>query len=120
MASPPPCQALGPQCRSLPVTLRVASLEDGSESVDHEATWLLGHAGHIVFGPLHRDDRALFVEARLEVGCRYLLEAAGQARSYSRMISTRRSASRSWARDRHSSRSPLMSVAVRLSSGERP
>lgn len=77
---PPPCQALGPQCRSLPVTLRVASLEDGSESVDHEATWLLGHAGHIVFGPLHQDDQALFVEARLEVGCRHLSEAGGQAR----------------------------------------
>jgi len=58
----------------------VASLEDGSESVDHEATWLLGHAGHIVFGPLHHDARALFVEARLEVGCRHLSEAAGQAR----------------------------------------
>jgi hypothetical protein len=32
------------------VTLRVGSLEDGEPSLDHEATWLLGHTEHITFG----------------------------------------------------------------------
>ena len=42
-----PCRKLGSQCRSLRVTLRVGSLEEGDTSLDHEATWLLGHTERI-------------------------------------------------------------------------
>ena len=47
-----PCRKLGSQCRALRVTLRVGSLEEGDTSLDHEATWLLGHTEHITFGEL--------------------------------------------------------------------
>ena len=47
--SAPPCRALGAQCRSLPVTLRIGPLEEGNASLDHEATWLMGHTQHITF-----------------------------------------------------------------------
>jgi hypothetical protein len=47
-----PCRKLGSQCRALRVTLRVGSLEEGDTSLDHEATWLLGHTQRIAFGGL--------------------------------------------------------------------
>ena len=34
------------------MTLRVGSLEEGAASLDHEATWLLGHTRQITFGRL--------------------------------------------------------------------
>lgn len=68
----PPCRALGPQCRSLPVTLRIGPLEDGVASLDHEATWLIGHTQHISFGQIWEDGGELYVEATLHVPCRYL------------------------------------------------
>ena len=68
----PPCGGLGPWCRALRVTLRVGSLEDGADSLDHEATWLLGHTQHISFGELWEDQGDLYADATLHVSCRFL------------------------------------------------
>jgi hypothetical protein len=68
----PPCRALGPQCRSLPVILRIGPLEEGTASLDHEATWLLGHTQHITFSEIWEDEGELYVDATLHVTCRYL------------------------------------------------
>ena len=68
----PPCRDLGPQCRSLPVTLRIGPLEDGAASLDHEATWLIGHTQHVTFSQIWEDEGELYVEATLHVPCRYL------------------------------------------------
>ncbi len=76
----PPCRRLGSQCRSLPVTLRVGSLEDGTDSLDHEATWLLGHTRQISFGELWEDGGDLYVDAVLHVGCRHLRRDGAGAR----------------------------------------
>jgi hypothetical protein len=82
----PPCRTLGSQCRSLRVTLRVGSLEDGAESLDHEATWLLGHTEQITFGEPWAGNGDLYVDATLHVPCRYLRDngdtAACQAHGY--------------------------------------
>jgi hypothetical protein len=75
----PPCRQLGRQCRSLPVTLRVGSLEEGATSLDHEATWLLGHTAQITFGQLWAGDGDLYVDAVLHVPCRWLKEHGGAA-----------------------------------------
>ena len=71
-AAAPPCRSLGVQCRSLRVTLRIGELEEGPESLDHEATWLLGHTQHIDFLELWEGEGDLYVEAVLHVPCRYL------------------------------------------------
>ena len=76
----PPCRSLGTQCRSLRVTLRIGELEEGPESLDHEATWLLGHTGHIDFHELWEGDGDLYVEAVLHVPCRYLQQEGATAR----------------------------------------
>jgi hypothetical protein len=68
----PPCRSLGAQCRSLPVTLRVGALEEGTTSLDHEATWLIGHTQHITFSDIWEDEGELYVDAVLHVPCRYL------------------------------------------------
>ena len=68
----PPCRGMGSQCRSLPVTLRIGPLEDGTASLDHEATWLIGHTQHITFDQIWEDGGELYVEATLHVPCRYL------------------------------------------------
>jgi hypothetical protein len=54
------------------VTLRVGSLEDGDASLDHEATWLLGHTEQITFGELWAGNGDLYVDAVLHVPCRFL------------------------------------------------
>ena len=71
-AALPPCRATGAQCRSLPVTLRVGSLEEGNASLDHEATWLIGHTQRITFSDIWEDEGELYVDAVLHVPCRYL------------------------------------------------
>jgi hypothetical protein len=72
---------MGRQCTSLPVLLRVAALDQGSRSGDHEATWLLGHTERISFGALWRDHNELYADAVLHVPCRYLQEEGdGRAR----------------------------------------
>jgi hypothetical protein len=71
---------MGTQCRSLRVTLRVGSFEDGITSLDHEATWLLGHTGNITFHELWAGEGDLYVEATLHIPCRYLEESNGQSR----------------------------------------
>lgn len=76
----PPCDGLGRQCRSLRVTLRIGSLEEGSTSLDHEATWLLGHTEQITFGEVWADGGDLYAEATLHVPCRYLRTEPGGAR----------------------------------------
>lgn len=68
----PPCRSLGAQCRSLRVTLRIGELEDGAASLDHEATWLLGHTRQLDFLELWEGEGDLYVEAVLHVPCKYL------------------------------------------------
>ncbi|HMU61834.1 MAG TPA: hypothetical protein PKA66_08635 [Gemmatimonadales bacterium] len=80
MPTPPPCKSLGRQCRYLDVTLRIGKLEDGPESLDHEATWLLGHTDRIDFGRLHVRKGELLVDARLHVPCKHFREGDGRAR----------------------------------------
>jgi len=64
---------MGSHCDSLRVLLRVATLDNGPDSADHEATWLLGHTERITFlGDLQRDGNDLFIEAQLHVPCRFL------------------------------------------------
>jgi len=79
MPTPPPCKSLGGQCRYLDVTLRIGALEDGPESLDHEATWLLGHTDRVDFGRLHTRGGELLVDARLHVPCKHLREAGNKA-----------------------------------------
>ena len=80
MPTPPPCKSLGRQCRYLDVTLRIGKLEEGPESLDHEATWLLGHTDAIDFGRLHVRRGELLVDARLHVPCKHFKEGEGGAR----------------------------------------
>ena len=68
----PPCRSLGGQCRAVPVTLRVGPLEEGTASLDHEATWLIGHTQRITFYDLWDDGEELYADAMLHVPCRYL------------------------------------------------
>jgi hypothetical protein len=63
---------MGRQCRSLQVTLRVGSLDEGTASLDHEATWLMGHTAQITFGTLWEGEGDLYVDAVLHVPCRWL------------------------------------------------
>ena len=76
----PPCRALGSQCRSLDVTLRVGTFEDGVTSLDHEATWLLGHTGRITFHELWAGEGDLYVEATLHLACRFLDQSGNGSR----------------------------------------
>ena len=80
MATVPPCRSLGSQCRGVPVTLRVGSLEEGTHSLDHEATWLTGHTQNITFYELWEDEGELYVDAMLHVPCRYLQSLGKDAR----------------------------------------
>jgi hypothetical protein len=77
--SVPPCRSLGAQCKSLRVTLRVGELEGGPGSLDHEATWLLGHTERIDFLELWEGEGDLYVEAVLHVPCRYLHQDGARA-----------------------------------------
>ena len=72
VSSVPPCRSLGAQCKSLRGPLRIGELEEGTTSLDHEATWLLGHTQHITFGKLWVDEGELYVDAILHVACRFL------------------------------------------------
>lgn len=79
MPAAPPCLSLGSHCRSLKVTLRIGSLTEGAASLDHEATWLLGHTGRITFRELWEGDGDLYADATLHVRCRFLKDGpAGQ------------------------------------------
>jgi hypothetical protein len=70
---------MGPQCRTIRVTLRVGSFEDGPASLDHEATWLLGHTERVDFGTPWDDGEDVFVPATIHVPCRYLRESGKEA-----------------------------------------
>lgn len=78
--APPPCSKVGRHCRGLGVTLRVSTFDGPPESVDHEATWLLGHTERIEFGPLVRRGQYLYARALLAVPCRYAEAGGGQIR----------------------------------------
>jgi hypothetical protein len=80
MSTPPPCTAIGRQCSALRVTLRIGSLEEGTPSLDHESTWLLGHTQHITFLELWESEGDLYVEAVVLVPCRFLQTEGGAAR----------------------------------------
>lgn len=72
---PPPCASLGPQCRSLQLTVRISDLEeDDQASQDALATWLLGHAERIEFGRPFVEHGQRLVDAVVRVGCKYLEE----------------------------------------------
>jgi hypothetical protein len=75
-ADVPPCRRMGRQCHALDVTLRIGSLEEGEESLDHEATWLMGHTERITFGTVWPEGGELYVEATLQVPCRFYRETA--------------------------------------------
>ncbi len=75
----PPCRGLGSQCRAVAVTLRVGPLEEGTTSLDHEATWLIGHTQNISFYDLWEDEGELYVDAMLHVPCRYLQQDGSRA-----------------------------------------
>ncbi|HEX5003837.1 MAG TPA: hypothetical protein VFV65_00875 [Gemmatimonadales bacterium] len=79
MPQHPPCRALGAQCRALDVTLRIGKLEEGPESLDHEATWLLGHTAQADFRRLHTRKGELLVDTRLHVPCKHFREDQGAA-----------------------------------------
>jgi hypothetical protein len=80
---------MGTHCNALKVVLRVSSQDDGPASMDHEATWLLGHTERIEFGRLWRRDGDLFTDAVLEVPCRYLeQDGDGRARCRAHGYST--------------------------------
>ncbi len=79
VTQPPPCNALGRHCSTLRVTLRIGALEEGDTSLDHEATWLLGHTQHITFLDLWEDEGELYVDADLHVPCRFLRETDSAA-----------------------------------------
>jgi hypothetical protein len=79
MPTPPSCRALGRQCRELDVTIRIADLDEDSQTLqDAAATWLLGHTQHITMGAPFRRDGHLQVEAVLHVPCKYLKTEEGQ------------------------------------------
>jgi hypothetical protein len=65
---------MGGHCRRLEVTLRIGSLDEGSTSLDHEATWLLGHTQRITFADLWHGEGDLYVDAVIHVPCRYLAQ----------------------------------------------
>src|SRR5678815_299456 len=77
MSAPPGCESLGRQCQALDVLLRIGSLEEGVTSLDHEATWLLGHTQRITFGEVWTGDGELYVDAVLHVPCRHLKGSVG-------------------------------------------
>ena len=77
MPPPPPCKSLGRHCQGLSVILRIGSLDEGADSLDHEATWLLGHTERITFGELWSGDGDLYVDATLHVPCRHLQAQEG-------------------------------------------
>lgn len=81
MSNPPGCTALGRHCYALSVTLRVAELDGGPSSGDHEATWLRGHTEHIRFGRLERRGSHLYCRATLHVPCRHLAPGPGHRAS---------------------------------------
>ena len=59
--------------------LRVGSTDEGPDSSDHEATWLLGHTAQVSFGPLSVEANNLLVPAVLHITCRHLgTTAAGE------------------------------------------
>jgi hypothetical protein len=62
------------------VTLRVGSMEEGTTSLDHEATWLIGHTQRITFYDLWEDEGELYVDAMLHVPCRFLQPEGGRVR----------------------------------------
>lgn len=62
------------------MTLRVGPLEEGTASLDHEATWLIGHTQRITFYDIWEDEGELYVDAMLHVPCRYLEANGGGAR----------------------------------------
>jgi hypothetical protein len=73
MPTPPPCTALGRHCRELTVTLRIATLDEDSQTLqDAAATWLLGHTENITMGKLYVENGHLQVDAVIHVPCKYL------------------------------------------------
>ncbi len=81
MPARPKCTRLGPQCKAIDVTILVDNFDEDSSdtSLDHNATWLMGHTERISFGRLRRDQDELLVDATLHVPCKFLKTVNGQA-----------------------------------------
>jgi hypothetical protein len=75
----PPCTALGRHCNAIRATLRIGSLAEGTESLDHEATWLLGHTQNITFQDVWESEGDLYTDATLHVPCRFLKTEGAEA-----------------------------------------
>ncbi len=73
MPAAPKCTSLGPQCKAINVTILVDNFEEDGEatSLDHNATWLMGHTERIAFRNLRREEDELLVDATLHVPCKY-------------------------------------------------
>lgn len=61
------------------MVLRIGSIEDGVGSLDHEATWLLGHTQRIDFGEPRAEEGELYVDAVVHVACKHLLVDGARA-----------------------------------------
>jgi hypothetical protein len=62
------------------VVLRVGCFDEGPDSLDHEATWLMGHTDRVTFGTLSVEGNNLLVPATLHLSCRHLgATATGEA-----------------------------------------
>jgi hypothetical protein len=73
MPLPPPCTRLGRHCRELTVTVRIADLDDDSQTLrDAAATWLLAHTERITMGKPYIEGDELLVDATVHVQCKYL------------------------------------------------
>lgn len=65
---------MGPHCRSLRVTLRLASTANTPTGADQEATWLLGHTERVSFGVPWEDSGDLYSDSVIHVPCRHLVD----------------------------------------------
>ena len=72
-----PCRSSAPSAAPSGSRSGSARSRKATTSLDHEATWLLGHTERITFGELWEGEGDLYVEAVLHVPCRYLRSEEG-------------------------------------------
>ena len=80
MPTPPPCSALGTQCRELKVTIRISDIRDEGRTLqDAATTWLTAHTERITFGAPYVVDHVLSVPATVHVPCKHLKTRTGES-----------------------------------------
>jgi hypothetical protein len=94
MPNTPDCAGLGPQCRELPLTLRIADDTDSASLRDAAATWLTGHTERMTIGRPYVKGSDLLADATVHVPCRYLRTADGAPVSAARDNGDRRAPGR--------------------------